>query len=178
MAAYARCVHREIKENLATTSVVRAECALRRQWWADILEGAAAAGEVVPGANILLRYCGLKFIFARSAIEYSPVAEVNGAPENRSIRPGPQAMIPSAISAQVIWIGQPSGTVSSTIPVMNNNPSAACGTSQTCHETCHVWTWPGKHHSNSMWRRLPCPHRSRATGRTRRWELALGRNAA
>jgi hypothetical protein len=41
------------------------------------------------------------------------------------MRPGPQAMMPSAIAAQVRWIGQPSGTVSSTIAVMNSNPSTA-----------------------------------------------------
>jgi hypothetical protein len=41
------------------------------------------------------------------------------------IRPGPQAMMPSAMAAQVRWTGHPSGTVSSTIAVMNSNPSAA-----------------------------------------------------
>ena len=34
-------------------------------------------------------------------------------------------MMPSAIAAQVIWTGQPSGTVSSTTAVINSNPSAA-----------------------------------------------------
>jgi hypothetical protein len=33
-------------------------------------------------------------------------------------RPGPQAMMASAIAAHVIWIGQPSGTVSSTMQVI------------------------------------------------------------
>src|SRR3979490_2277111 len=40
-------------------------------------------------------------------------------------RPGPQAMMASAIAAHVIWIGQPSGTVSSTMQVMNRRPNAA-----------------------------------------------------
>ena len=33
--------------------------------------------------------------------------------------------MPSAIAAQVRWIGQPSGTVNSTMTVMNRSPSAA-----------------------------------------------------
>ena len=40
-------------------------------------------------------------------------------------RPGPQAMMASAIAAHVKWIGQPSGTVSSTMQVMNRRPNAA-----------------------------------------------------
>lgn len=39
--------------------------------------------------------------------------------------PGPHAMMPSAIAAQVICIGQPSGTVNSTIKVMRSSPVAA-----------------------------------------------------
>ena len=44
---------------------------------------------------------------------------------SRESRPAPPAMMASAIAAQVRWIGQPSGTVSSTMSVMNRRPSPA-----------------------------------------------------
>ena len=55
----------------------------------------------------------------------SPDAQRRASQPSIDSRPGPQAMMASAIAAQVMCTGQPSGTVSSTTSVITSSPSPA-----------------------------------------------------